>query len=126
MIQRDEVRHCRNLISTGNSAAVRLYGRLVSGEQAEVDMSDILRHVDRLKTDMEPVLTMRTLCLLARAVKAKQIARRAAAEREGVSLWSPQAVRCYLALLLLGVRVVTHLRVVSLLQLQPVLRYLHG
>ena len=126
MISNDDIRHCRTAIAVGNRSAVQLYGRLMLGEEPESDMSEILRHVDRLKTDMEPVLTMRTLGHLARAVKAKQVARRAAAEREGASLWSPQAIRCYAALALLALRVVTHVRVVSLLKLQPVLRYLHG
>lgn len=126
LITEQDIRHCRTAIAVANRSAVQLYGRLVLGEEPESDVADILRHVDRLKTEMEPVLTWRTLCYLARSVRAKQLARRAAAEREGASLWSPQAIYCYVALALLGLRVVLHLRVVSLLRLQPVLRYLHG
>ena len=126
MISNQDIRHCRTAIAVSNRSAVQLYGRLILGEEPESDMGDILAHVDRLKTEMEPVLTMRTLCYLARAVKAKQVARRAAAEREGASLWSPQAIHCYAALVLLALRVVTHVRVVSLLKLQPVLRYIHN
>jgi len=126
LISNDDIRHCRTAIAVGNRSAVQLYGRLLTGEQPESDMSEILRHVDRLKADLGPVLTFRTLMHLVRAVEAKRIARRAAAEREGASLWSPQAIRCYAALALLALRAVTHVRVVSLLHLRPVLRYLHG
>lgn len=126
MISKQDIMHCRTAIIVGNRSAAQLYGRLLLGEQPEEDMSEILAHVDKLNRDLGPVLTFRTLMHLVRAVEAKRIARRAAAEREGASLWSPQAIRCYAALALLALRAVTRVRVVSLLHLRPVLRYLHG
>lgn len=126
MIRKEDIRHCRTAIAVSNRSATQLYGRLVGGEQPEEDMEDILRHVDRLRSDLKPLLTLRMLWGLMTAVERKRIERRAVAEREGASHWSWAAVHCYVALGLLALRVVTHVRVVSLLHLQPILRYLHS
>jgi len=129
MITREEVKHCQVAVRLANMVATRLFVRMVSGESLppDADVSGIIAYVDMLhaRQDNDMVLTMRHLWQLGRAVAARSRARRAIAEREGAGLWSPAAIQCYASLALLAIRVLTQGHCVSLLRLQPVLRYIH-